>query len=126
MVHKRLEGHVIGEDSLGGCGAHSSIRAGSMRCGGVQLREKETSLGTASVTHDESWERESIRNEILLDGQKNWYKSEMVMYTYTSIFFRLFEQSSEALVALLLLITSLPPFGSVLAVENENMEECVQ
>lgn len=106
MVHESLQTDVVGEDGLS---CRSTAIAAGLMCGrGVELAEQETSLRTAGITDDESRQWETILDEFL------------------GIFLRCLQKLPEVLITFLLLVSSLPPFGHCFAVENENVEECVE
>lgn len=65
MVHKGLQRHVVSEDGLRRLSTDTAVRSGGVCSGGVQLREQETSLRSASVTDNEARQRETVRDEIL-------------------------------------------------------------
>lgn len=66
MVHKGLQGDIVGENRLSCCGSYTAVRAGGVSCRWVELRQQKSSLRPASVTDDESRKRESIRDKVLL------------------------------------------------------------
>ena len=107
MIHKRLQANIVGKDRL--CRlAHTTIALCSMRCRRIELGQQETRLRTTSVTDNETRQREAVLDEIL------------------GIFFGALKQSSEVLVALLLVVSCLAPLRHCLAVEDEDVEESIE
>jgi len=74
----------------------------------VKLGEKETCLRTTGVTNDGSRQRETVLNEVL------------------GVSLGCAEQLGEVLVTFLVLVTGLAPFRHGLAVEDQNVEECIE
>lgn len=66
MVHERLQRHVIGKDGLCRLSTNTAVCSGRVGGGGVQLGEQETSLRPACVADNETWERETVRDQILI------------------------------------------------------------
>jgi len=67
VVHERLQTDVVGEDGLRRL-TDTAVRARRVRCRRVELGKQETGLRTASVTDDETGQREAVLNEFLGDG----------------------------------------------------------
>jgi hypothetical protein len=125
MVHKCLEGDIIGEDSLRVL--RTDPTEGSCCVGGrrVQLRQQESSLGTSCITNNEAREGESVRNEVLRKISKISVKGG-VRSTHPSVFFRLLKKRGKVLVSFLFLITGFSPLCNGLAMEDQNVEEGIQ
>ena len=107
MVHECLQTDVVGEDGL--CGLRdTTVGSSSVCCRRVELAEQETGLRATSIAHNETGKWETILDELL------------------GVLLGRFQERSEVLVALLLVVTSLSPFRHSLAVENENVEEGIE
>jgi len=65
MVHKCLQGHIVGEDGLCSLSPNATVRSRRMRGRGVQFGQQETSLRTARVTDDETGKGKPVGNQIL-------------------------------------------------------------
>lgn len=64
VVHESLQTDIICEDCL--CSlADTTIGTSGVGGGGVELRQKETCLRSTSIADDETWQGESVLDELL-------------------------------------------------------------
>lgn len=124
MVHKGLQRHIVCEDSLSTLCTNAPICTGRVRGRGVELGEQEARLRTPGIANNESWQWETICNEIL--DQKLVEEYKIYWKTYSRILLGLLQQSCEIFISLLLVIACFSPFRDSLAVEDEDVEECVK
>lgn len=107
MLHKHLEGNIIGKDGRSnGCRAVLAARDVGGRW--VELGQQETGLGSVLVTDNVTWDRETIRQQLLRVGHG------------------CLQQLLKVLVAGLVLVSCFPPGGNRFTVEDENVEESIQ
>lgn len=64
MVHERLQGNIVGEDSLGRLRC-AAVGACCVRGGWIQLRKEEAGLGTSCIANDESRKWKAILYKFL-------------------------------------------------------------
>lgn len=107
MIHKRLQTHIVRENSLRAL-TNAPVALARMRRAGVQLAQQESRLATAGIAHDEPGEREAVLDEVLC------------------VLLGRLEQRGEVLVALLVLVACFAPLGHGFAVEDEDVEEGVE
>lgn len=110
MFHEHLQANIVREDSLTRTsGLRGAIHGrGHVRRRGVELRQQESRLTATLIADDVSWDREAVTEEVLCIS--NWR----------------FQQLLEIFVAFLILISSLPPLGNGLSMEDKDMEERVK
>lgn len=67
MLHKRLQGHIIREDSLPACRANTAVGTSTRRvCSRrVKLGQEKARLGATLVADDETGKREPIGDKFL-------------------------------------------------------------
>jgi hypothetical protein len=107
VIHKGLQRDIVGEDSLRGL-RNTTVRASGVCGRWVELGEEETGLGAAGITDNESGKRETVLDQAL------------------GVFLWSLQQFSKVSILLVLLVSFLSPRGNGLAVEDEDVEECIE
>ena len=65
VVHECLQGNIISENGLCVRCSNTAIAASCVGCRWVELRQQESSLGSTSITNDESRQWEAVGDEFL-------------------------------------------------------------
>ena len=105
MIHKRLQAHIIREDCLR---AHTASIPARVRRAWVQLAQQETCLRATCVSDNESRQWEAVLDQALC------------------ILLGLVEQLREVGIVFLLLVALFSPCSDGLAMEDEDVEVCVE
>ena len=108
MLHKHLQAHIVRKDRLPASRSSPIRVARHVRRRRVQLAQQEPRLTSTLIANDVSRDGQTVFQQLLgvRDGG--------------------FEQFFEILVSLLFLIARFAPLSDSLAVENEDVEECVE
>lgn len=108
MLHEDLQADIIGKNRLT-CPTRRAVHAPRhVRRRWVQLRQQESSLTASLVADDIAWDGEAIHKQLLRVG--DWRLEKLL----------------EILIPFLILIPGFSPLRNCLAVENEDVEECVK